>query len=157
MIIFKQIVSRKEKEQIKGIVGDLDDYHGDFYLTKNNLRLFIKENMDLLFESLKRGDKVAFSNDDGIAIVTGWSDKSDRKYVKVLAKDNNSADRLLKILSWNVKQDMWIKIKKNNPIKTILSKNNFRFVANRGKEILFTRKYLKPEGEKNVRYHKRKD
>lgn len=157
MIKFKQLVSKKEKQEVESIMSDLLDTYSDFYLTKNNLRLFIKENTHLLYDSLKKGDKIAYSEHDGIALITGWSDRAPRKYVKILSKDVNSANRLLKIIAWNVNCDMWIKIKKNNPIKNILPTNNFKFAGNRGKEILFVRKYIKPEGVKYVRNYKRED
>ena len=55
-------------------------------LIRWNGRLFIKENQDLFFQSLNKGDKIAFGTDEGIILVTGFSDKAPRKYLKILSK-----------------------------------------------------------------------
>ena len=141
MIKFSTQISKKEKVILEGVLQEFIDEFRDFYITKQNLRLFIKDNSHLLFEALKGGDKLVFSAEEGIAFVTGWSDKMERKYLKILAKDLDSTNKLLKVLLWNIKTDLYIKIKKNNPIITILQKNNFVFRGNRGKEILLVRKY----------------
>jgi len=147
MIKFVTQISKKDKKALDSILQEYVDVFSDFYMTKQNLRLFIKDNRHLLFDSLKGGDKIAFSEDDGLAFVTGWSDNMERKYLKILAKDNESANKLLKVLLWNIDTDLYIKIKKNNPILSTLQKNNFVFRGNRGKEILLVRKYLAGQGE----------
>lgn len=146
MIQFGTQISKKQRKSVEAILQEYTDEYRDFYITKSNLRLFIKENEHLLFEALKKGDKISFGSEDGIIFVTGWSDNSPRKYLKILAKDDKSADRLLKILLWNVKTDLYIKIKKNNPVLSVLQKNSFVFKGSRGREILLTRKY---RGENN--------
>ena len=147
MIKFVTQISKKDKKALDSILQEYVDVFSDFYMTKQNLRLFIKDNRHLLFDALKGGDKIAFSEDDGLAFVTGWSDNMERKYLKILAKDNESANKLLKVLLWNIDTDLYIKIKKNNPILSTLQKNNFVFRGNRGKEILLVRKYLAGQGE----------
>jgi len=141
MIQFGTQISKKQCKVVKSILDELTDEYRDFYITKSNFRLFIKENEHLLFEALQRGDKIVFEEGKGIAFITGWSDKSPRKYLKILAEDNDSANRLLKVLLWNVKEDLYIKIKKTNPIIEILKRNYFIFKGNRGKEMLFVKKY----------------
>jgi len=141
MIQIKTQLTKKEKEQVSQLLQEYTDIYGDFYITKNNLRLFIKENSDLLFECLKRGDKIAF-NEKGIILLYGFADKAPRKYVKILTEDNDTANHLLKILAWNIKEDLFAKIKKNNPLKEILEKNGFRYFKDRGKEVLLIKKYF---------------
>jgi len=152
MITFKTGLSKKEKSQVMGLISEFTDVYGDFYITKNNLRLFIKENINVLFEALQAGDKIAYC-EEGIAVVTGFSDKMPRKYVKLLTKNNDIAEKLLQIISWNLDCDLYIKIKKNNPLKGILVKNGFQFLGGRGKEILLIRK----KGDKNVSRNQRKN
>ena len=96
----------------------------------------------------------------GILIVTGFADKSSRKYMKILSSDQKIIDDLVKCLTWTFGEDLFIKIKKDNPIAEILlgtrvynlifrknSKNSFQgygFKALgkiRDKEILFYRAY----------------
>lgn len=137
MIDFKSgQISKKEKDKINIILTEIVDAYSDFYITRNNLRLFIKDNLHLLWEALKNGDKIVFG-EEGILFITGWSDKSDRKYVKILTNTEDNADKLLKILSWNMSDtDLYAKIKKESPIAKSLQKNGFKFKGDRGKEIL---------------------
>ena len=141
---FKSRLIKKEIVKITEMVQELHDYFGDFYLTKNNLRLFIKENISLLFEGLKAGDKIVYSK-DSIIIVTGFSDKNNRKYIKLLNKSEAAANDLLHMLSWNLKCSLWAKLKVRNPLVKTLQENKFVFYANSGKEILLVRKYINKE------------
>jgi len=142
VIKFVGQLKRKEERLIITLIDELVDFNRDFYITQNNLRLFIKENKDLFIKCLKKGDKMVYSEEDGIIFITGFSDRASRKYIKPLVKDVESADRLLKVLFWNINCDIWAKIKKTNPIKKVLLKNNFKFAGDRGKEILLLRKYI---------------
>ena len=142
MIQFKTQLKKKEEGMIVSLISELVDFYGDFYITKNNIRLFIRENPSLLIKCLKQGDKMIYHENEGLIFVTGFSDKSERKYIKPLARDTESADRLIKVLVWHMKCDLWVKIKKKNPIRKALLKNNFRFAGDRGKEILLMRKYI---------------
>lgn len=139
MINFKSNLSEKEKKHITSLLSELTDEYGDFYITKNNLRLFIRENPNVLFESLKRGDKIAF-NDHGMAVICGFSDKADRKYVKILTKNLADIGNLVKVICWNVTCDLFVKVKQNSPQRNYLQKNYFRFVGGRGREVLLVRK-----------------
>lgn len=136
MITIKQNLSEKEKLEISGLIDDISDPFGEFFITKDNLRLFIRENKALFFESLKKGNKIVYSEEDGIILIVGYSDNSPRKYIKVLSRNLESAERLLKVLYWNVKEDLWAKVKKENPIRRVLQNNRFRFAGNRGREVL---------------------
>lgn len=142
----KQNLTNKEKEMICSLVQDLTDIYKDFYITKNNLRLFIQDNLDLLYDCLKKGDKIIFDENLGIIFIYGFSDNAPRKYLKILTKDENSANRLLKVLSWHLKIDLYAKVKKSNPVVKVLERNGFRFLKDRGAEILLFRKYL-PTGK----------
>lgn len=139
MIIMKGKLNKKEQQEVELLLGELTDIFGDFYITRSNLRLFIKENTHLLYELLQKGDKIAYSEEEGIALIIGWSDKSPRKYLKVLARNDKTADKLIKIVNWRIKEELYVKVKKNNPLLKILQKNNFRFLGDRGKEILLVR------------------
>ena len=143
MIIFKHgQLNKKEKKIIESITGECSDLFGDAYITKNNLRLFLRENVGLLFEGLSKGDKIAYEEDRGFVFICGYSDNAPRKYIKILTKDEDSTNRLVKTLQWHVKEDLFCKIKKNNPIKRVLERNGFRWAGDRGKECLLCRKYI---------------
>jgi len=132
--------SKKELSIINDILENFIDTYSDFYITRKNLRLFIKENKDLLFDCIKKGDKIIYAEEKGIIFITGYSDKADRKYIKILAKDEESADYLIKVMGWHTeKEKLFAKVKKNNPIRRVLQRNNFTFCGDRGKEILLVR------------------
>jgi len=142
MINFKTNISEKEKNEIDSILNEISDVFSDFYVTKENLRLFIKENSELLYDSLNKGDKIAYS-DKGIIFITGWSDKANRIYIKVLSEDLNEIEQLLQVVLWNIKCDLWIKIKKNNPANQVFQKHGFKFFGSRGVEILLHKDKVK--------------
>lgn len=146
MVVFKNNgLSKNEETQIFGMLQELNDPFCDFYITKDNLRLFIKDNFDILKACLKKGDKLIF-NDKGIAVVVGYSDKAPRKYVKILSKDLDNVPALVKSLYWNIKEDLFCKVKNNNPIKDTLMKSGFKFIGGRGKEVLLVHNYIaRPE------------
>ena len=145
MINVKRQLNKKEIREVESLINSILDNYSDFYITKNNLRLFIKENTDLFFECLRKGDKVAWDTERGIIFVTGYHDKSPRKYVKILAKDEKSAEDLIKVLFWHTKENLYAKLKKNNPIRRVLQKNQFKFAGDRGREILLMKRYITRE------------
>jgi hypothetical protein len=154
MIKIKSQLSRKDKEELGILINELSDNYREFYITKDRVRLFIKDNLDLFFSYLKKGDKIIF-NDEGIVFITGWSDKAKRKYVRVLTNSLETADKLLKITHWNIHTDLYCKVGKTNPLIQVLEKNKFKFKGDRGSEILLYRKY---RGAKNVtNYYKDED
>ena len=130
----KSKLTKIEKEKVKAILDNSIDFYADFYLTKQNLRLFIKSNLEILFEELDKGDLITYTN-KGVLVVNGYSDNRDRKYVKILCDDLKTGDALLKSLE-DLKIDLFIKIKRTNPLKEVLEKNGFKFFKNRGKEML---------------------
>ena len=117
MVIFKDNgLSKKEESDIWSLLQEVKDTYSDAYITKENIRLFIKDNVDILFSCLKKGDKISFTA-DGIAVVVGFSDNAPRKYLKILVKDLEEVNTLVKSLFWNVKEDIYCKVKNNNPLK----------------------------------------
>lgn len=140
MVNFKSRLTQKDKQKIWDFIKETPDIYNDFYITKNNARFFLKENLEVLFDCLKKGDKIAY-DESGIAIVTGFSDDFKRHYIKFLTKDEKTAEDLLRVLSWNLKVTLWVKLKKNNIVINVLRRNGFKWVGSRGQEILLKREY----------------
>lgn len=138
MLRFKSRLIKKEKINITSFINETSDPYGEFYLTSSNMRLYIAQNIDLLFSNLKKGDKIIY-NENSIAILDGFSDNYKRHYIKFLSKNPSDIDNLLKNITWNLSCDIWAKIKKNNPLLEVLKNNEFNFFADRGRECLIYR------------------
>jgi hypothetical protein len=140
MVTFKSKLSKKEESQIRLMLMDISDPFCEFYITQKNIRLFVRENFDILKSCLTQGDKIVF-DDKCFAIVLGFSDNSPRKYVKFLSRDLDSVGALVGSLYLNIKEDLYCKVKNNNPIKDKLIELGFKMVGNRGKESLLMHTY----------------
>ena len=144
MLKCKEGLNKKERKFIGYILDNTCDLYSDFYVTSNNIRIPIRDNPDVLFDYLNKGDVIAYeeNNENGLAFVTGWSDKAFRKYVKVLTKDEHLASNLLKIINFSANIDLYAKLKKNNPLIKVFQRNGFSFKGDRGSEILLMRQYI---------------
>lgn len=143
-------LSKKNKQTILDSILELPDYYRDFYITKNNLRLYIKENIHLLYDCLKEGDKIIF-NEKGIVVIDGFSDKANRHYIKILSDNLKNTDKLIKVLLWHFRNiDLFTKVKKNNPVIKILKNNGWIFFGSRGREMLLLRKAQNLKEKTNV-------
>ena len=141
MIKIKSTLSKSDKKRVQSIIFEIPDYFGDFYLTQNNLRLSIKDNLQSLYKLLKAGDFILF--DEGvIGVIIGYSEHAPRKYVKILAQDEKAIDMLAKNINWNFSEELYCKIKENNLVKKVLLRNRWKYFGNRGKEILLKREAI---------------
>lgn len=144
MLVCKEGMNKKEKRFVEYVLSDVCDLYSDFYCTKDNVRIPLRDNPDILFKYLGKGDVIVYEEDNeaGIGLVTGWSDKAYRKYVKLLTRDEHLASNLLKIINFSANIDLYAKLKKNNPLIKIFQRNGYSFKGDRGSEILLMRKYI---------------
>lgn len=105
------------------------DKYSDFYITKDNQRLFLNNQKvaEKVFKNcLKAGDKSFVYEENGIIkgvlLIVGYADKFDRKYIKVMASEEKVLSALFKMLVWKVDSDLYLKIRKDNPILKFLEK-----------------------------------
>lgn len=146
------------------------DRYSDFYITRDNKRLFLNDHKvakKVFNNCLKHGDKCLIFEESGqirgILLLTGIADKFDRKYLKMFCDNSEVALGLIKALNWNYNYDLYVKLKKYNPLTEILlgTKNynlflkenldikrfrgfGFRYMGDRGqegKEVFLYRKY----------------
>lgn len=124
-------------------VKRIPDKYEDFYITINKNRVFLKD-LDIIKKLLKRQTFYGLYNPFLTGIMLIYREKGFRPYLKILAEDYKSASNLIKFLIWNHShEDLFIKIKKDNPINKIMRKYGFIFHGGRGSEILLTRKGTK--------------
>jgi len=149
MIQIKNCLSKKEKFEISVMIKEIKDPYAEFFITKNRMRLFIKENLNSLFSSLKKGDKICF-DEEGIGVITGFAEKEieiinyttkrktivpSRKYVIILSKNEKNANKLLEFINWQFpKETLFAKLKKNNPLLKTYYFNKWAFRGGRVKE-----------------------
>lgn len=147
----------KPKDRIDFIDYCLRQRNSDFYVTKNNNRLFLnnpKVCEKVYNDIMKRGD-LCYVLDDGqirgLLMIVGYADKAPRKYIKIATDSDKIADNLLRSLNWYFKKEVYLKIKKHSSLCRIAKKYKFYFVGSRGKELLFCKKFNFYKDKKDVR------
>lgn len=136
------------------------DVWEDFYLTKDKSRQMI--NKLSLIEKLLKYQEVFVVDDNGLkGIMIILKEKGFRPYIKLLVEKIDYASDLLKFLDWNYgNKELFIKIKKLNPICKILNFKNrfglpiygFTFCGDRGQEVLYIKKPKINQEKKNEQY-----
>lgn len=134
-------LSKEDTIKVIRILSEIPDFFNDFYLTKENLRIFIKDNQEHILKNVEKGDYVIYDTEEnGVAFIVGYSDKFARKYIKIIGKNTSIISQLLATAILHIKEDLYIKINNNNPIINILLHLGFQFFHGRGKETLYVRR-----------------
>jgi len=131
------------------------------FITINKERKFLNNYSiaEKVFDNIiRKGDKAFVleekSEIKAAIIIVGFSDSFPRKYVKILANENNHILWLMKYLNWHIYNEVFLKIKKLNKINRLLSyydrekkimkyKFNWEFLASRGNEVLLIKRATK--------------
>lgn len=129
------------------------DTYQDFYITKERNRLFLAESKIKTIQNiLKYQDIFGLFEKDLKAILIVYKNKGFRTFLKILSENRNYYHDLLKFVNWNVKQEIYLKIKKSNPINKVIwlyydkikhktvYRYGWEFLGLRGAEILYVRK-----------------
>jgi len=151
MYIIKQGLNKKEKQQIKYILYDIVDLYGDFYSTRENIRISLRDNADELFDYLKKGSKIVYELDKETGLALILKEKGFRTYIKILTKDEKTTSNLLKMINWNIKENIFVKLHKNNNLIKIFQRNGYSFQGNRGSEVLLSRTYVPRPESRNTK------
>lgn len=145
-------VNYKRKIDIYEAVSRIKDYYKDFYITKNKERMFLT-NLNFIEKILDTQDVYVLNDKEIKGVLLIYKEKGFRPYVKILADNQDSARNLFKFLIWNyLDKELFLKVKKDNPIIKIAQKYGFIFSGDRGQEILLFRKAEKRinKGDKNA-------
>lgn len=146
------------------------DPYSDFYVSKNNKRLFLNNNIKIcnsvFNDCLKYGEKCFIKEDNNvikaILLIVGYKDKLERKYLKVLAHSKDDVKDLFAYLIWQkLPPNIFIKVHKTNKYiigydqknkrytpSYALRKAGFRIIAVREKEVLLKKEDIKREYRK---------
>ena len=132
--------NQKDFLEIKEFLDTVKDVYDDVYITKENKRLFLKDCLGEYIKYLKKGEIILGDSEKGFIFTWGLSDHSERKYLKIIYKEEKYIKDLLTVFIWNYNFcDWYIKVKKNNPVVKVATDLNFEFVGDRGREILLKR------------------
>jgi len=142
MYHIKQGITKKEKKLIDRILSDVPDLFGDFYVMQDSIRVPLRDNREVFYRYVKNGDQVVYDDEGkGLALITGRADKTKRRYIKILTRDNHVVNKIMKIISWNIFQtDLYIQVKKNSKFMNTLQHNNFYLHKDIGNELILIRK-----------------
>jgi hypothetical protein len=122
-----------------------NDRYEDFYVTIDKERKFLKNNWYLIKKVLHKHECYGLVDKGFNGIIMIVRDKGFRPYVKLLTKSSKYNIDLLKFLKWNFSEiDLYFKLKKDNPLSEQIKRTGFIKVGDRGREILFFKKGIKP-------------
>lgn len=134
----------QNKIDVYDFLSRINDKFEDFYLTENKERKFLKNNWSLIEKILQKQEVYGLFCNGLKAIMIIVREKSFRPYIKLLAENSKYMIDLLKFLKWNYfEKDLYLKLKKENPLTQMIKKTGFVKVGNRGSEDLFFKKGLK--------------
>jgi hypothetical protein len=141
------MIKRLNEKNIVDLIEFFDkvpDKFEDTYITTNKQRLFFKNNLTLIKKVLSNQEVYGLENNGIKAIMIIVRDKGFRPYVKLLAENSKYTIDMLKWFKWTFfEKDMYFKLKKNNPLSTMIKKTGFVKIGDRGLEDLFFKKGLK--------------
>lgn len=112
----------------------------DLFITKNNQRIFLKSDKNLLSKILQKHLTFGMYENGLQGIVLLYKEKGFRPYLKISAITTKVMNQLIKFIVWNYGHiDLYIKIKKDHIITKIANRFGFVSVGDRGLEVLLYR------------------
>jgi len=150
-------LNHKDTLNFYEFIKRIGDKFEDFYLTENKTRIMI-DDLKVANKLLRYQEVYAIQEKEIKGILLILREKGYRTYIKILAENSKYAQDLFKYINWNFNGELFLKIKKLNPITRIVQllnirkfpKYGFEFLGSRGLENLYIRK--KREIRKNDRH-----
>jgi hypothetical protein len=150
------IVANRGKKDLVSLVECIKtNKEEDFYLTENNQRIYV-ETIKQLKKLIKDSTHVYYETNDceinGLILV--WKSKGGdlvRNYVKVSAKNPIEAEKLLTLLLWNFKNELYVKLRKGSPLINVFRGKGFHFEGGRGSQVLLKKEKFVNRNENVVK------
>jgi len=139
--MIQKLHHKKHLIDVYDFVLNCKDVYQDFYITSNKERKFLTD-LKLIEKILKHHIVIGIFDGNLKALLIIYKEKGFRAYVKILSEKRDYVYDLLSFLLWNYnKLELYIKLKKENPISRIIQyrKYGFKFCGSRGREILLIR------------------
>jgi hypothetical protein len=140
----------KDSIGVYEFISRTKDVWEDFYITTNKSRIFLKD-LKFIEKILKYQDVVGLEESGELkAILLIYREATFRPYVKILSQKTDYIYDLMKYLNWNFNCELFIKVKKTNPVSKIAQKFFFNFIGDRGQEILLVRQKREIKNDKPI-------
>jgi len=137
-------LNQKNKIDVYIFLKDCIDRFNEMFVTVNRKRFYLRNNSDLIYKILRTQEVYAIYEDGIKGIMVIFREKGFRTYVKFLSFNNKYNRDLLKYFIWNfLGQEIYCKVKKNNPLSEILKKKIFIQIGNRDHECLLVKKAIR--------------
>jgi hypothetical protein len=134
----------QNKIDVYEFLSRINDRYEDTYITVNKERKFLKKDWSLIEKVLEKQEVYGLFQNGLKAIMIIFKEKGFRPYVKLLAENSKYTIDMLKFLKWNFfEKDLYMKLKKENPLSEQIKKTGFVMIGNRGRELLFYKKGMK--------------
>lgn len=141
------MIERLKEKNLSDLIEFFDrvnDKYQDTYITLNKERIFLKGNWLLIKKLLRYQEIYAVYDKEIKGIMIILREKNFRPYVKLLTENRKFTIDLLKFLKWNfLGQQLFFKLKKENPLSQMILKTGFIKIGDRGLELLFEKKAIK--------------
>lgn len=136
-------LNKKNRMDVYEFVQRVKDRFQDFYITRDNQRIFLTDEYSV--GKLLEKQEVYSIYDKGIkGLMIIYKEKGYRPYIKLLTESRNAESALIKYLMMNFsEQDLYIKVKKENPLAKYIKYFGFIQTGDRGAEVLLYRKGIK--------------
>jgi hypothetical protein len=136
-------LTKRNMMDVYEFVQRVKDRFQDFYITHDNQRLFLTD-----FKAIKKlleKQEVYSVYDKGVkGLMIIYKEKGFRPYIKLLTETRRAESSLIKYLMMNFsEQDLYIKVKKENPLAKYIKYFGFIQTGDRGLEILLFRKGIR--------------
>lgn len=136
-------LTKRNTMDVFEFVQKTKDKFEDFYITKNNQRLFLTDLKTI--SKLLEKQEVYSVYDKGIkSLFIIFREKGFRTYIKLLSETRSAESSAVKSIMMNFsEQDLYIKVKKENNLAKYLKYFGFLLTGDRGAEVLLYRKGIK--------------
>jgi hypothetical protein len=136
-------LTKKNFIDVYEFVQKTKDRYEDFYITHENQRLFLTDFK--MINKLLEKQEIYSVYDKGVkGLMIIFKEKGFRPYIKILTESRKAESSLIKYLMMNFsEQDLYIKLKKENPLAKFIKYFGFIQQGDRGLEVLLYRKGIK--------------
>jgi len=136
-------LNKRNMMDVYEFVQKIKDRFEDFYITCENQRLFLTD-FKLITKILEKQEIYSVYDKGVKGLMIIFKEKGFRPYIKILSENRKAESALIKYLMMNFsEQDLYIKVKKENPLAKYLKYFGFVQTGDRGLEVLLFRKGIR--------------